>query len=326
MGKLEPIRLINSNHAVLEILNFGATVMSLKVPDKLDNLVNVVLGLPSPNDYIDENFIKKGLFLGSTVGRYAGRISDGGYSIENKRYILHNLNGIHLHGGKEGFDKKYWNIDQVENGKNPFVVLSYFSEHMEEGYPGNLQVKVKYQLSENNTFSIEYKATTDKATHINLTNHSYFNLNGEKSILDHELFINSTHYLDVNEQLVPSGTLKSTNSSTFDFSRPLLLDSNFNGLDDTFVLRNEMLKATLYSKHTGITMNVATDQPAMVVFTPKMIEGLKFKDGKKYLAFPAICFEAQKYPDTPNNNHFPSTLLTPENQYVNKTSFVFGTK
>ena len=324
MRELEVIRLENSNQAVLEILNYGATVVGLNIPDKHNKLINVILGLYDPKDYLDANFQQKGLFLGSTVGRYAGRISKNGFRINEQYYGLYDKDGIHLHGGKEGFDKKFWDIDHVQEGKNPFVTLSYISKHLEEGYPGNVKVTVRYQLKENNAFSIEYRATTDRPTHINLTNHSYFNLSGKGSIIDQTLYINSKQYLEVDDRLIPTGNFKNFEDAHFQFMQASVIESDFTGFDDTFVLNDDHLKASLYAENTGICMNIRTNQPAMVVYTPKVINDVKFKGGATYGSFPAICFESQKFSDAPNNAHFPSTLINPNNTYINHTSFEFN--
>ncbi len=326
MKKLELITLRNSNHAVLEVLNYGATVTDLKIPDKNKDPVSVILGLNDYQDYISQNYLKKGLFLGSTVGRYAGRISKGGFSVNEQEYKLHSKDRIHLHGGQEGFDRKFWVIEHVEKGENPFVILSYVSEHLEEGYPGKVKVTVQYQLTEENTFNIIYRATTDRATHINLTNHSYFNLNGKGSILDQKLHINSNRYLEVDNQLIPTGNFKDSNGTRFDFMEASSVPPDFLGLDDVFVLNNDPIKASIYAESTGIYMRVKSNQPAMVVYTPKVLRDLRFKEDVTYTNFPAICFETQKFPDSPNNLHFLSTLLIPENEYTNETSFEFSIK
>ena len=291
---LKIIRLINSNGLALEVLNYGATIVSLQVPNKDNTFTNVIVGLEKPKEYITKSYIEKGLYLGSTIGRYAGRISAGGFSIENTTYTLATHNATHLHGGENGFDKKYWNIDRIEKGEEPSVTLTYFSKHLEEGYPGNLTVSVIYQLTKDNTLKVTYKAKTDATTHVNLTNHAYFNLNGSGSVYDHSLCINSTQYLEVNEQLIPTGVLKNASDTAYDFLQPTILNSYFKGLDDTFVLNTGKTKASLYSKETGILMKVKTNQPAIVVYTPSKFEGLTFKNETIYKEYPAICFETQK--------------------------------
>ncbi len=321
---LDVISLTNAQGVELVISNFGATIGALRVPDKNRKPVNVVVGLQAPEDYTKTPYLDHDPFLGCTVGRYAGRISGGSFIIEGKKYSLHTTKGVHLHGGKEGFDKKFWTIDKLIRNENQSVQFSYRSEHLEENYPGNLQVKALYELLENNAVRITYTATTDRPTVVNLTNHSYFNLDGEGSILDNDLQIHSDAYLEVNEQLLPSGEKRSTKSTRFDFNQPQTLEKNFKGLDDTFVLKKSYdCVASLYSKHSGIRMNVTTNQPAMVVFTPEYLPPLDYVDNAKYGRYPAICFETQNYPDAPNQPNFPSALLLPGETYQNQTIFEF---
>ncbi|TCI90395.1 aldose epimerase family protein [Tenacibaculum sp. M341] len=315
----------NKNNLELEISTLGATILSLKVPDKNNKLVNVVVGLSSSEDYKTEKYLNNNLYLGATVGRYAGRISKTSLEIDGKKFPIHTKEGVHLHGGKNGFDKKNWIVENIENGVTSSITLSYLSEHLEEGYPGNLHVFVTYSLTENNELTIKYSATTDSVTHVNLTNHSYFNLNGEQSILNHELFIDGDFYLDVDDQLIPSGKKNAVDKTSYDFNKKTKINHpNFNGLDDTFILNNKKHDAEISSKTSGICMKVFTNQPAIVVYTPKNFKDLTFKDDVIYTDFPAICFETQHYPDSPNNAHFPTTLLKPGDTYSNETTFKFS--
>ncbi len=320
MQELKVTKLINSNGLELEVLNLGASIISLKVPDREGKLVNVVVGLENETDYINEPY-----YLGKTVGRYAGRISRGGFNIGSKEYQLEVDNGVHLHGGENGFSNQFWAIEHVEKGVNPSVTLSYYSKHLEEGYPGNVKVTVRYQLTNENSLKILYKAATDMTTHINLTNHSYFNLNGNGSVLDQELVLNGKGYLEVDEQLIPTGTMVPIKNSRFDFLEQSIIGrKDFIGFDDTVILNDSEVHASFYSEKTGIQMKVRTNQPAMVVYTPKEIKQANFKNGAMYTEYPAICFEAQKFPDTPNQNDFPSTLVLPMEKYINETIFDFN--
>tara|TARA_R110002049_G_scaffold45604_2_gene132905 strand:- start:1848 stop:2852 length:1005 start_codon:yes stop_codon:yes gene_type:complete len=325
LSKSKTIKLVNRNKLELEISTLGATVLSLKVPNKREKLINVIVGLSSADDYQSNQYLKTGLYLGATIGRYAGRISKGQLEIDSKTYPIYNENGIHLHGGKEGFDKKIWTIVSLDKGESPSVILSYMSKHLEEGFPGNLKVFVTYSLTSENELKVTYKANTDQTTIINLTNHSYFNLNGEASILDHELQINSDFYLEVDDKLIPSGKLNTVKKTRFDYNEKSLIGKlDFKGLDDTFVLKNDCKKATISSKISGIQMKVYSNQPAVVVYTPLKFQKLPFKGNARYSKFPAICFETQHYPDAPNNEHFPSTILQPEQTYINETIFEFS--
>ncbi|WP_299526993.1 aldose epimerase family protein [uncultured Lutibacter sp.] len=323
--QLRVIKLTNSNGLELEISNFGATIIGLKILDKNQNLINVVASLEAAEDYTKQFYTDKGLYLGATVGRYAGRISKGSFKINEEVYPIANKNGVHLHGGEIGFDKKYWKVESFNEGLNSQVTLSYISNHLEEGYPGNLKTYVTYNLSEQNEVKIIYKAKTDKETFVNLTNHSYFNLNGKDTVLDHKLMIHSLSYLDVNEQLIPSGKLIDSLNTRFDRNELSLLGrKDFTGFDDTFVLGEENLKAILVSPKTGIQMEVYTNQPASVVYTPVQLPTLAYKNGVNFSNFSAICFETQNFPDAPNNNNFPSSILKPGDEYLNETIFKFS--
>ena len=324
MSKIEVTTLKNSNGLVLQISNLGATIISLNVPDKNNKEVNVVVGL-EPEDYNKEPYLSNYTYLGASVGRYAGRISKGAFRVKGKTYPIYNVGGVHLHGGKSGFDKKYWEVENLVEGQNPLVTFSCESTHLEEGYPGNLKVTATYQLTEENEVKVTYKATTDTATPINLTNHAYFNLNGCDSIIDHKLKLNSAQYLEVDAQLIPSGKLIDSKNTRFDFNQESIIGrSDFEGFDDSFVLGKEALKATLKAPKTGIQMKVYSNQPASVIYTPEQLEGLPFKKGVSYSKFSAICFETQNFPDAPNNANFPSSILEPNQEYINESVWVFS--
>ena len=313
----------NSQNSRLVISNYGATITELTIIDKHKKPVNVVVSLDSPDAYTKDSYITHDLYLGCSVGRYAGRISNKKENSFLKDCKLTFKEGVHLHGGTHGFDKKYWAFEPQLSSNT--VQLSYMSKHMEEGYPGNLNITVTYTLTEANEVVIEYTATTDKDTYVNLTNHAYYNLNGQHSILDHELQIASNHYLEVNAELIPTGKILPTLNSKYDrLSTSVIGRSDFDGYDDTFILNDVTKNVTLYAPATGIKMDVVTNQPAMVVYTPKVFPKINFKDNAVYTKYPAICFETQQYPDAPNNAQFPSTLLTPGMIYKNKSCFAFS--
>lgn len=318
MSETKVIKLKNSSGAELEILNYGATIIGLNIPDKNNNPVNVVVSLENEIDYVNEAHP----CLGSSIGRYAGRISRGKFLLNGIEYPLYNEEGVHLHGGKIGFDKKYWEIEQVSDSK---VVLSIESKDMEEGYPGNLKASVTYELTEQNEVKISYSALTDKATPVNLTNHAYYNLEGEGDVLNHKLLINSTNTLEVSPQLLPSGKLIPTKDNRFDRTDLEVIGrEDFVGFDDAFVLAKEESKAVLISNKTGIKMEVFTNQPACVVYTPVELGDLPIKNNAKYNKFSSICFETQNFPDAPNNENFPSSILKPGKVYVNESIFKFS--
>ena len=319
----EVITLRNMNGLELKISNLGATILSLMVPDKNGKLVNVVVGFAQPENYYADKYLNDYNYLGATVGRWAGRISGGNFKIDDTIYELYNENGVHLHGGKEGFDKKYWNVDDVSESS---VTLSYLSKNLEEGFPGNLQITVTYTLTENNELQIVYKATTDKVTPVNLTNHAYFNLDGEGSILNHELQLKSNKYVELNEDLLVTGKLIDTKNTDNDFTtKSKIGKEDFKGLDDVFVVNSDdTYNALLSSPKTGIEMKVFTNQPVLVVYTPPKLPELSYKDGVEYSDYSAICFEAESYPDAINQPNFPSALLKPGETYLNETVFKFN--
>jgi len=321
--KPEVITLNNNNGIEAKISTLGATILSLLVPDKNRNPVNVILGFANPEDYYSQKYLEDYNCLGASVGRWAGRISGGKFEIEEEIYTLYNENGVHLHGGKEGFDKKYWSIESASQSS---VTLSYFSKHLEEGYPGNLQTQVTYVLTDNNELKITYTATTDKITPINLTNHAYFNLGGNGSILDHELEIKSDQYVELNNELLVTGALINSKNTDRDFTtKSKIGEADFKGLDDIFVLNSsDTYKASISSEKSGIEMKVFTNQPTLVVYTPLHIPELPYKDGAQYSKYSSICFEAETYPDAPNQPNFPSAFLEPGEIYTNETVFEFN--
>ncbi|WP_411031467.1 aldose epimerase family protein [Spongiimicrobium sp. 3-5] len=294
---------IKNNFISLTVLDYGAIIQKLTVKDQTGTAINVVEGFDDPTKYLQDTF-----FLGACVGRYAGRISDSGFSLDGINYPLSSEKGCHLHGGKEGFGKKYWVVEEENHGEKPFVRLSYLSNDMEEGYPGNLKVTVTYTL-EDNALVILHAATTDKTTVLNLTNHSYFKLDNTDTIDAYSLQLNCSNRLETNKNLVPTGNIVCVKDSIYDFlSEKKIGDTR---LDTPYVINDkdkEVVKVS--SKSSGISMTVSTNQPAVVVYTP--------------LAFPAICFETQNYPDAPNHPSFPSSVLRPGESYCNKSIFKFG--
>jgi aldose 1-epimerase len=295
---------IKNKHLTLNVLNYGAIIQHLWVNDRNGRPTNIVVGHDDPQAYLQDPF-----FLGACIGRYAGRISNGGFTLEGKRYDLYTKEGVHLHGGKEGFDKKYWRVVEVHHGEHPFVTLSHTSEHLEEGYPGTLTARVTYKLV-GNALQILHSAVTDRTTVVNLTNHSYFQLDAEPGIAHYNLRLNSKGIQEMDQQLLPSGRIAPVNGTPYDF----LEEKKINGmrLDTAFVLDGHIKEATYVSSPvSGISMKVITDQPAVIVYTPP--------------GFPAICFETENYADAPNHPEFPSSVLRPGEEYSNGSTFQFGT-
>lgn len=321
------LSLSNGNGMKLRITNYGATVMSLDVPDSSGNLINVVVGFDSIEQYIEKSKNKASRFLGASIARYAGRISGGKCTVNYVEYPLYQEGGVHLHGGKQGFDEKVWDIDYI-NEDALSVSLSYLSEHLEEGYPGKLRVKVTYQLSNNNELKIRYEATSTEDTLVNLTNHAYYNLNGTGSILDHSLQLDCNHYLEVDDKLLPTGILKSVDNTKLDFTNSKSLEFlEYKGnIDDTLIFNEQSSnpKGVLISPKTNIKMELYSNQPGLVLFTPeKMPEG-SYRGGEYNNKFSAICFEMQNYPDAPNKWNFPSAQLKKGELYENNMIFKFS--
>lgn len=320
------IQLNSPSGLKLDLTNYGATLTRLQVPDKHGVLTDVVIGLANVEEYTSEGYKKYNFCLGATIGRYAGRISGGGFSIGENFYELSHQDGVQLHGGKHSLDQQLWLVDQMEEGDTPFVLFSLKSNAGDNGYPGNLNLFAKYQL-ENNTLKITYTATTDAPTVINLTNHAYFNLDGQGTTHGNELYVNASRYLEVDERLVPTGRILNVEDTPYDYTEKTALHfKGHYGLDTPFILEEGKIKASLYAKHSGIQMNVTTNQPAMVLFTPQDFGGLKVRNSELFQGFPAICFECQNFPDAPNQPHFPSALLLPGETYRNEMSYQFEIK
>ncbi|GAA0713748.1 galactose mutarotase [Aquimarina litoralis] len=319
----------NANGAKLTVTNYGASIVSLEIPNKKGELINVIAGLDNVADYEEVSYHPSAKFLGASIGRYAGRIREGGIEIGDEQYVLYHENKVHLHGGLKGFDKKFW---KLESTRDNTITFSYESKHLEEGYPGNLKVKVMYQLSNDNELIITYHATTDRDTFVNLTNHAYFNLDGSGSILDHSLQLSCSDYLEVDALQLPTGKLISVMGTPYDFLEPKSLQSleNYGLIDDTFVFSStnkevdsQVPKISLVSDKSGLKMEVRTNQPAVVIYTPESFPDWNFKNQSIYGSFPAICFECQNYPDAPNHHHFPSALVKANDKYENRTIFKF---
>lgn len=284
-------------------MDYGAIIQKLEVANKVGKKINVVVGFDEPIAYLKDD-----VFLGASIGRYAGRISNGGFMLNEKKYSLYTEEGVHLHGGKEGFGKKLWTFEEVNNGTEPFARLSYLSKDMEEGYPGNLKATVTYTLIDK-SFRIEHTATTDKTTVVNLTDHSYYNLDGDDSVSHYDLKLNCSTVLQTHDNLIPTGEVESVFGKPLDFTKEkkigdILLDTPF------LINENQNVAANVYSPKSGISMEVITNQPALVVYTPEK--------------FGAICFETQNCPDAPNHQNFPSAILNPGEVYKNTSEFNFG--
>jgi aldose 1-epimerase len=330
----------NKKGVVAQITNFGAKIVSIYVPDRKGNLADIILGYETIDEYI-----KGDAYFGAICGRYANRIANGKFKIDGKEYQLPVNNGPNsLHGGPEGFHNQVFDAKGVENTPNgEAVVMTYISKDGEMGYPGTLTLKVTYQLTEKNELRLNFTATTDKATHVNICSHGYFNLSGEgsSSILDHELMINANHFTPISDVVIPTGELKSVTETPMDFTKPVAIGKRINdkydqltfgnGYDHNWVLNKKPgepgLAAICYDPSTGRKMEVFTTQPGVQFYSGNWLNGSpKGKGGKPYGVRSGLCLETQNFPDSPNQSSFPSTLLSPGETYNHTCIYQFSVK
>lgn len=329
--------LVNNRGVEAKITNYGGIVTSLKVPDRNGTLGDVVLGFDNLDAYL-----KGHPYFGAIIGRYGNRIAKGRFTLTGVEYKLASNNGEnHLHGGIKGFDKVVWNAKPVKAARGAALELTYLSKDGEEGYPGNLSVKVVYTLTDANELRIDYSATTDKATVINLTHHSYFNLAGQGNgdILNHKLFINAPRFTPTDAGSIPTGELRSVRGTPFDFLRATAIGSRINqnyeqltlgkGYDHNFVLNGKMgvmrRAARVEEAGTGRVMEVWTTEPGIQFYTGNYLDGtLTGKDGKVYQYRFGFCLETQHYPDSPNQPKFPTTVLRKGGRYQTTTIYRFS--
>ncbi len=311
----------------VSIINYGGIITSWVVKDKNKEERNVVAGFDNLKDYLDN-----AAYFGCITGRYANRIANGKFIMDGKVFTLSCNNGKnHLHGGNKGFDKVIWDAN-INEMPYPSLSLHYLSKDGEEGYPGNLNVKVDYRYTDDDELVIGYVAETDKATPVNLTNHCYFNLTGDmsKTILGHSLLINADYYLPVDESQIPTGVLKAVDGTAFDFKKPISIGCNSNkadgGYDHNFVLNklNDSFSfaASLVARETELRLSVFTTEPGLQLYTGNLLDGsFNNRDGKPIMMQSALCLETQHFPDSPNQIHFPSSILLPGKKYFSKTVY-----
>lgn len=328
--------LTGENGIGMKVTNMGARVVALCVPDAAGNPVDVVQGYDNLDDYLNqtENY------FGAAIGRYGNRIANAKFELNGNEYQLNNNDGVnHLHGGPKGYFDVVWEANQISDSK---IIFTYLSPDGEEGYPGNLQVTMTYELTADNAFKIEYTATTDQTTVCNLTHHSYFNLTGDgaESINDHVLMINADHLTPVNETLIPTGELLPVAGTPFDFNKPTAIGERVDadhqqlaygaGYDHNWVLNRSadqgvQLAASVYSPVSKIQMDVLTDQPGIQFYGGNFIDGtLTGKKGTKYQHRSGFCLETQHFPDSPNQPAFPSTTLNPGETYKHVCVYKFS--
>jgi len=323
--------LTNANGVVVKIINYGGYVTNIIVPNKQGIKEDVVLGFDSLSGYLQQGNPS----MGCIVGRYANRIAKAKFVLDGQTYQLAaNNNGNSLHGGIKGFAKVVWAAQKLGDGS---IRLNYTSKDGEEGYPGTLNVQVIYTLTPTNELKIEYTADTDKATPINLTNHSYFNLSGgeDSTILGHQLMLNAERYTAVDANLIPTGELPAVKATAMDFTKPTSVGTDIakvaEGYDHNWVLSKNgdsiNLAATLYHEGSGRFMEVFTTQPGVQFYTGNFLNGsLTGKGGKKYVRHSGLCLETQHFPDSPNQPSFPNTILKPGEKFHETTIYKFSVR
>ncbi|QMU26766.1 aldose epimerase family protein [Adhaeribacter radiodurans] len=322
--------LTNQNGITVQIINYGAIITSIITPDRNGQAGDVVLGFDNLKDYLAEH-----PYFGAVAGRCANRIAKGKFTLNGKEYTLAINNGPnHLHGGLKGFDKKVWEATEIPTQNA--LKLTYTSKDGEEGYPGNLTVSVTYTLTNENELKIDYEATTDKATPINLTNHSYFNLAAGQAedVLNHEVVIYADRYTIVDEDLIPTGELPLVAGTAMDFSVPHTIGSRIsqvagNGYDHNYVLNNSQngklgLAAVVHEPQTDRVMEVYTTQPGVQFYSGNFLNGSLTGKGHVYKKHYGFCLETQHFPDSPNQPEFPSAILNPGETFQQSTIYKFS--
>jgi aldose 1-epimerase len=337
--QIELYSLSNKKGMEVSITNFGATVVTLKVPDRAGKAADIVLGYDTLDGYDNGTS-----YFGATVGRYGNRIAGGKFSIDGKTYTLPKNNGENtLHGGIVGFNKRVWKAREITAKEGESLEMTYLSADGEEGFPGNLSAKVVFTLpAERNELRIDYTATTDKDTVLNLTNHSYFNLSGEGNgdILDHVMTLHSKQFTPVDKTLIPTGELKNVGGTPMDFNSATAIGKRINendeqlvfgkGYDHNWVLTRAgsglSMAAEAYDPKSGRKLEVLTTEPGVQFYTGNFLDGAKGKGNKPYPQRAAFCLETQHFPDSPNHANFPSTLLKPNAVFHSQTVFRFSAK
>ena len=316
--------LSNKNGMSLKVITYGATLTELKVPLKNGEIVDVVLGFDTLEDYLKSFQMGGAPYMGATVGRYAGRIHNSAFELNgHKIHLNKNNNDNSLHGGITGFSEKVWTVEEVMEGENSAIKLSYSSPANEENYPGKLDVELTYTLTEANELILQYSAKTTEDTVVNLTHHSYFNLDGHLShVKDQELVVNTNQILETTAENIPTGRYLKVENTPFDFLAPKKCPSK---IDNTFVItqKNEFA-SSLFSKNNNLKMTVYTDQPGVHIYVGGNCQNaIKGKENAYYHSLSGICFETQNFPDAPNHKHFPSAVLKKGEEYVHNTIYKF---
>lgn len=336
-GKSVEIYTMTNAHGIqVRAMTYGGIITSLRVPDRKGQFDDIVLGYDTLDGYL-----QKTPYFGAIIGRYGNRIAKGRFRLDGVEYKLATNDGPNsLHGGIKGFDKVVWHAEPIENKDAVGVICTYTSPNGEEGYPGILKAKVTYTLNNQDELILDYDATTDKATPVNLTNHTYFNLagDGKRDILDHEVMLNADHFTPVDKTLIPTGQIQSVKGTPMDFTKSMTIGARINqpheqlvlghGYDHNFVLNHKgeglVLAARVYEPTTGREMEVLTTQPGVQFYTGNFLDGsITGKQGHVYKQRYGFCLETQHYPDSPNQPSFPSTILRPGQRYNTRTVYKF---
>jgi aldose 1-epimerase len=327
---VEIFSLSNAHGLEVRIINYGGIVVSLRAPDRTGRLDDIVLGHDTLDGYLEDN-----AYLGALIGRCASRIARGRFLLDGVRHELATNDGRnHLHGGRRGFDKVVWDAEPFVDVRGAGVVLWYQSRDGEEGYPGALLVRVTYTLTDRDELVIDYSARTNRATPLNLTHHSYFNLAGAgaRDVLDHVLTVNADRFTPTDDELIPTGEISPVDGTPHDFRQETSVGQRMGaGYDHNFVLNRSgaglVHAAQLFEPTSGRTMDVSTTEPALQLYTGNKLDGsIKGKAGRAYGRHFGLCLEPQHFPDSPNRPAFPSTILRPEDEFRSLTVLAFGVR
>lgn len=335
--KVDLYTLTNNDGLQIKITNYGGTVLSILTPDRNGNFDQVTLGFDNLKQYIETSS-----YFGCLVGRYANRIAKGKFTLNGIEYALAQNNGDnHLHGGLKGFDKVVWQARKFSGKGELGLTLTYQSQDGEENYPGTLDVRVVYTLNNDNALKIEYFATTDQGTVLNLTNHTYFNLAGTGDILGHELTLNADRFTPTNHTLIPTGELRSVIGTPMDFTTAAIIGHRIEqddeqlyfagGYDHNWIINKSddalVLAATVFEPSSGRVLETYTTQPGIQFYSGNFLDGSAVgPDGRIYHKRTGFCLETQHFPDSPNQPHFPSTMLKPGDQYSQTTIYKFSSR
>ncbi len=333
--EVKTVVLQNRKHTQVTISNYGAMITSIKTPDRRGNFYEITLGFDSIQEYLNKEYTENCPYFGAIIGRYANRIKNGKFSIDGHEHSLNCNNGPNaLHGGPNGFHTKVWKMSTFKEPKRTGVVLTLNSNDMDEGFPGNLEVKVTYTLTFDNELVIDYEATTDKTTVINLTNHTYFNLSNMNSdVKNHLLVLYADSFTPKDENDIPTGEIVSVNDSPLDFLTPRKIgdrigDVDGKGYDHNYVINgfdgDLNLGARIVDESTGRALEFYTTEPGFQLYTGNYLDGSFKRDDIKFDENFGICLEAQKFPDSPNQKQFPSCILKPGETYRQTTVYKFG--